>query len=87
MRTKTFFKEKLLKCIAYCILNINICLIIYFCRSGLGCATVIDPAGAALQAAHILALTDHVIWSKIRARQLSTWVGLKVADKTTRDDK
>ena len=60
---------------------------ILFFAAGLGCATVLSPDAAALQAAHILALSDHVIWSKIRARQLNTWVGLKEADQKSRDDK
>ncbi|XP_059139797.1 multifunctional protein ADE2-like [Physella acuta] len=49
--------------------------------SGLGCTTVTDPEAAALAAAQILALTDHMIWSKLRARQLNTWVALVEADK------
>jgi hypothetical protein len=28
-----------------------------------------------------------VIWSKVRAKQLNTWIGLKEADKKSRDDK
>ncbi|KAK8775900.1 hypothetical protein V5799_030758 [Amblyomma americanum] len=49
--------------------------------SGLGCTTVIFPEAAALAAAQILAMSDHVIWSKLRASQLNTWVSLKLADK------
>ncbi|XP_014664648.1 PREDICTED: multifunctional protein ADE2-like [Priapulus caudatus] len=48
--------------------------------SGLGCSTVLSPEGAALQALQILALSDHVIWSSLKARQLNTWVRLKDAD-------
>ncbi|OWF52899.1 multifunctional protein ADE2-like [Mizuhopecten yessoensis] len=55
--------------------------------SGLGCATVMYPEAAGLAAAQILSLTDHVIWSKIRAKQLNTWVGLKQADRKMRNDK
>jgi len=55
--------------------------------SGLGCSTVLSPDGAGLQAAQILALTDHVIWARLRARQLNTWISLKEADKKCRDDK
>ena len=56
------------------------------CGLGLGCSTVLSPEGAALNAAQILALSDHVIWSKLRAKKLNTWVGLKQADKKIRDD-
>ncbi|XP_060607078.1 multifunctional protein ADE2-like [Ruditapes philippinarum] len=55
--------------------------------SGLGCTTVTSPDAAALAAAQILGLHDHVIWSKLRSKQLNTWIGLKEADKKTRDDK
>lgn len=55
--------------------------------SGLGCGTVISPEAAALNAAQILSLTDHVIWSKLRARKLNTWIGLIDADQKVRDDK
>jgi len=49
--------------------------------SGLGCTTVLSPEGAALAAAQILALTDHVVWSRLKAQQLNTWINLKNADK------
>ncbi|GIY69563.1 multifunctional protein ADE2 [Caerostris extrusa] len=49
--------------------------------SGIGCTTVLYPSGAALAAAQILGLTDHVIWSSLRAKQLNTWVDLRHADK------
>lgn len=45
------------------------------------------PEGAGLCAAQTLAMSDHVIWSKIRAKQLNTWVGLIHADKKARNDK
>lgn len=54
--------------------------------SGLGCATVISPEAAALQAAQILSLHDHMIWSRLRTKQLNTWAALKMADKKARDD-
>ncbi|CAG5127727.1 unnamed protein product [Candidula unifasciata] len=54
--------------------------------SGLGCSTVIQPDGAALAAANILALNDHVVWGKLRARQVNTWVSLVQADQKIRDD-
>lgn len=49
--------------------------------SGLGCSTVIQPEAAALCAAQILSLHDHVIWAKLRAKQMNTWVDLIRADK------
>lgn len=71
--------------------KINIPVIIalnkYFVFAGLGCTTVTSPDAAALAAAQILGLNDHVIWSKLRAKQLNTWRGLKEADQKTRDDK
>lgn len=48
--------------------------------SGLGCSTVLSPDGAATAAAQIFALTDHVIWSRIKAKQLNIWVHLKQVD-------
>ncbi|XP_066532416.1 multifunctional protein ADE2 isoform X1 [Hoplias malabaricus] len=49
--------------------------------SGLGCSTVLSPDAAAQHAAQILGLTDHVIWAKLRASMLNTWISLKQADK------
>ncbi|KAJ8028585.1 Multifunctional protein ADE2 [Holothuria leucospilota] len=49
--------------------------------SGLGCATVMSPEAAALNAAQILGMYDHVIWSRLRAKQFNTLRGLKEADK------
>jgi len=54
--------------------------------SGLGCGTVMSPDSAALNAATILGLTDHVIWGKLRAKQLNTWVDLIRADRNLRGD-
>lgn len=48
--------------------------------SGMGCGTVLYPEAAAQSAASILALTDHVIWAKIRAKQLNLWISLKQHD-------
>ncbi|KAG1659872.1 Multifunctional protein ADE2 [Nymphon striatum] len=53
--------------------------------SGLGCTTVISSKGAALAAAQILGMTDHVIWSKLRVTKLSTAISLSVADKKLRN--
>lgn len=55
--------------------------------SGLGCATVTSPEAAALNAAQTLSLFDHVIWSKLRASKLSTWINLIKEDKKLRNDK
>lgn len=54
--------------------------------SGLGCPTIMYPEGAALCAAQILGLTDHFIWSRIRAQQLNTWAGLKRSDQKLRKE-
>jgi phosphoribosylaminoimidazole carboxylase/phosphoribosylaminoimidazole-succinocarboxamide synthase len=43
-----------------------------------------SPDGAAWCAAQMLSLTDHVIWSTVRARQMNTWLGLKEADRKLR---
>jgi len=53
--------------------------------SGLGCTTVMYPEAAALAAANILGLTDHVIWARLRARALNNYLSLKVGDKKLRD--
>jgi len=54
--------------------------------SGLGCTTVLFPEAAALAAAQILGLKDHVIWSTLRCEQMNTWIGLKKADMKIRTD-
>lgn len=53
----------------------------------MGCTTVTSPEAAAIAAAQMLGLYDHVIWGKLRAKQLSMWIGLKEADKKTKNDK
>ncbi|XP_063244638.1 bifunctional phosphoribosylaminoimidazole carboxylase/phosphoribosylaminoimidazole succinocarboxamide synthetase [Bacillus rossius redtenbacheri] len=52
--------------------------------SGLGCTTVVFPEGAALAAAHILALHDHVIWAQLRVKKLNSFLSLKKADKAVK---
>jgi len=52
--------------------------------SGLGCTTVMYPESAGLAAAQILGLTDHVIWSRLRAKALNNILSLKAADKKIR---
>ncbi|KAK5869919.1 hypothetical protein PBY51_024596 [Eleginops maclovinus] len=49
--------------------------------SGLGCSTILSPEAAAQFAAQIFGLTDHLVWCKLRASMLNTWVSLKLADK------
>uniref|UniRef100_A0A668VDH1 PurE domain-containing protein n=1 Tax=Oreochromis aureus TaxID=47969 RepID=A0A668VDH1_OREAU len=49
--------------------------------SGLGCSTVLSPGACAQFAAQILGLRDHLVWCKLRASMLNTWVSLKLADK------
>ncbi|XP_026880229.2 multifunctional protein ADE2 isoform X2 [Electrophorus electricus] len=49
--------------------------------SGLGCSTVLSPDAAAQHAAQILGLTNHLVWAKLRASMLNTWISLKQADK------
>ncbi|KDR09851.1 Multifunctional protein ADE2, partial [Zootermopsis nevadensis] len=53
--------------------------------SGLGCTTVVYPESAALAAAQIHALHDHIIWAKLRVKQLNNFISLKVADKMIRN--
>ncbi|KAH8385014.1 hypothetical protein KR093_010039, partial [Drosophila rubida] len=52
--------------------------------SGMGCATVLYPEGAALHAATILGLSNFMVWSKLRVKQLNNFVTLKKADKELR---
>lgn len=52
--------------------------------SGLGCATVIYPEAAALNAAQILGLSNFMIWSRLRAKMVSNLTSLKKADKEAR---
>lgn len=49
--------------------------------SGLGCSTVLSPDAAAQFAAQIFGLTNHLVWCKLRASMLNTWISLKQADK------
>uniref|UniRef100_A0A8C9T6F0 PurE domain-containing protein n=1 Tax=Scleropages formosus TaxID=113540 RepID=A0A8C9T6F0_SCLFO len=49
--------------------------------SGLGCTTVLSPDAAAQSAAQILGLSDHLVWAKLRAAMLNTWISLKQTDR------
>ncbi|PBC25639.1 bifunctional phosphoribosylaminoimidazole carboxylase/phosphoribosylaminoimidazole succinocarboxamide synthetase [Apis cerana] len=48
--------------------------------SGIGCTTVIYPESAALAAAQIHALHDHLVWACLRVKQLKNYIALKQAD-------
>lgn len=52
--------------------------------SGLGCATVLYPEAAALNAAQILGLGNFLIWSKLRVKQLNNYASLIYADNGIR---
>ncbi|XP_065169318.1 bifunctional phosphoribosylaminoimidazole carboxylase/phosphoribosylaminoimidazole succinocarboxamide synthetase [Atheta coriaria] len=49
--------------------------------SGLGCSTVIYPESAALNAAQMIGLSNYVVWSKLKMKQLNNYVSLRMADK------
>lgn len=49
--------------------------------SGLGCTTVIYPEAAALAAAQIHAMHNHLVWARLRAEQLNNFLNLKQNDK------
>jgi len=53
--------------------------------SGLGCTTVLYPESAALAAAQIHALHDHLVWSRLRVKQLTNFITLKKADANLRE--
>nr|XP_055241024.1 bifunctional phosphoribosylaminoimidazole carboxylase/phosphoribosylaminoimidazole succinocarboxamide synthetase isoform X2 [Gorilla gorilla gorilla] len=53
--------------------------------SGLGCSTILSPEGSAQFAAQIFGLSNHLVWSKLRASILNTWISLKQADKKIRE--
>ncbi|XP_012533596.1 multifunctional protein ADE2 [Monomorium pharaonis] len=52
--------------------------------SGLGCTTVVHPEAAALAAAQIHAMHNHLVWARLRAKQLDNFINLKKADLHTR---
>ncbi|KAJ8681469.1 hypothetical protein QAD02_017256 [Eretmocerus hayati] len=55
--------------------------------SGLGCTTVLYPESAALAAAQIHALHNHLVWSRLRVKQLTNYIALKTADVSLRNQK
>ncbi|XP_055444628.1 bifunctional phosphoribosylaminoimidazole carboxylase/phosphoribosylaminoimidazole succinocarboxamide synthetase isoform X5 [Bubalus kerabau] len=52
---------------------------------GLGCSTILSPEGSAQFAAQIFGLNNHLIWARLRASVLNTWISLKQADKKIRE--
>uniref|UniRef100_A0A1B6EQT7 PurE domain-containing protein n=2 Tax=Cuerna arida TaxID=1464854 RepID=A0A1B6EQT7_9HEMI len=52
--------------------------------SGLGCSTVLYPEAAALAAAQIFAMHDHILWAKLRVKALNNYISLKEADQVIR---
>ncbi|KAF4012999.1 hypothetical protein G4228_004602 [Cervus hanglu yarkandensis] len=52
---------------------------------GLGCPTILSPEGSAQCAAQIFGLNNHLIWARLRASVLNTWISLKQADKKIRE--
>jgi len=44
--------------------------------SGLGCTTVLQPETAVFQAVQIFGLNNHLLWSRMRAKQLNTCITL-----------
>ncbi|EFN83199.1 multifunctional protein ADE2 [Harpegnathos saltator] len=48
--------------------------------SGLGCTTALYPETAAISAAQIHALDNHIVWSRLRTKQLANYITLKKAD-------
>ncbi|KAF5273435.1 hypothetical protein FQA39_LY07452 [Lamprigera yunnana] len=49
--------------------------------SGLGCTTVMYPETAALNAAQIIALSNYMVWSKLRVKQFNNCVSVVKADQ------
>lgn len=53
--------------------------------SGLGCTTVVYPESAALAAAQSIALTNYIVWARLRARRLNNYKTLPKADEEVRN--
>lgn len=54
--------------------------------SGLGCSTVLSPETAVFHAAQIFGLSNHLVWSRIRSRQLNMAVNLINEDAKLNSD-
>ncbi|XP_066251304.1 bifunctional phosphoribosylaminoimidazole carboxylase/phosphoribosylaminoimidazole succinocarboxamide synthetase [Euwallacea similis] len=52
--------------------------------SGLGCSTVLYSETAALAAAQSIALSNYIVWSKLRARRINNYKTLPSADEEIR---
>ena len=66
--------------------TINVLITDIIASPGLACPTVLSAEVAALQSAQILGLTDHMIWSKIRARDLNCRFSRKQAEMYIREN-
>ncbi|XP_017757290.1 PREDICTED: multifunctional protein ADE2 isoform X2 [Eufriesea mexicana] len=53
--------------------------------SGIGCTTVAYPESAALAAAQIHALHNHMVWARLRVKQLMNYIALKQVDAKLKD--
>ncbi|XP_066429468.1 bifunctional phosphoribosylaminoimidazole carboxylase/phosphoribosylaminoimidazole succinocarboxamide synthetase-like isoform X2 [Eleutherodactylus coqui] len=51
----------------------------------LGFCTVMSPEAAAQFSAHILGLSNHQLWSKLRSSTLNKWICMKQADEKLKD--
>lgn len=68
--------------------NFGLCydkMIKYILFVGIGCTTVVYPESAALAAAQIHALHDHLVWARLRVKQLMNFIALKKADGKLRN--
>ena len=50
--------------------------------SGLGCTTTLNPDGAAIAAAQMLGLNDHIVWGCLRGKRIEMMLCLKEADQS-----
>lgn len=62
------------------IMFVDVCRV-FLPAAGLGCSTILSPEAAARFTAQVFGLTDHLVWCKLRASILNTWVSLKLADQ------
>lgn len=53
--------------------------------SGLGCTTVVYPESAALAAAQSIALTNYIVWARLRGKRLNNYKTLPKADEDVRN--
>lgn len=67
------------------VLTVCLAFYVYFFNvpltpAGLSCCTVLYPEAAVLHAASIFAVSDHIIWGRLRGLQLRRQVSLDTAD-------